>query len=85
MDLLLRHRAALFGILGMLLLTAAFHAPLRAAALIAGLASVASFLLIAWWVGPVNGRLHRVVQVDLVALVLLLAAGVVNLRQPGAS
>lgn len=85
LELLLRHRAVLFGIIGALLLAATLHAPLRTATLLVGLVSVASFLLLAWLVGPVNSHLNRVVVVDLFALVVLLAAGIGHLRDRGAA
>ena len=74
LELLLRHRAVLFGVIGLLLLVAAFHEPLRPAALIVGLVSVVSFLVLAWLVGPINAQLQRVVIADVVALVLLVVA-----------
>jgi hypothetical protein len=85
LELLLRHRAVLFGIIGALLLAATVHVPLRPAALLVGLASVVSFLLLAWLVGPINTHLFRVVVADILALVLLLAAGLVHLRLSSAA
>ncbi|NRF68221.1 phosphopantetheine adenylyltransferase [Aquincola sp. S2] len=73
LELLMRHRAVLFGLLGGLLLLAAFRPTLQPAAFIAGLVSVGSFLLLALLVGEINPLLRRVVIVDAVALVLLLA------------
>jgi hypothetical protein len=78
LEVLLRHRAVLFGILGGWILAGALHAPLTTSALLAGLASVASFLVLAAIVGPVNAPLQRVVAVDIVALLLLLAAAGVH-------
>ena len=75
--ILLQHRALLFGLLGALLLAAAFRPELRAVALIAGLVSTVSFLVIAWNAGGYNAQVARVVAADLLAVVLLLvAAGV---------
>ena len=79
--ILLQHRAVLFGLLGVLLLAAAFRPDLRAVALIAGLASTVSFLAIAWGVGGYNPQLARVVAADIAAVALLLmAAGMKWLR-----
>ena len=64
--ILMRHRAVLFGIVGGLLVGAAFHAPLRGAAYGAGFVSMLSFVLIAWLVGGYNAELRRVVIVDLI-------------------
>ena len=77
--ILMRHRAVLFGIVGGLLLGAAFHQPLRAVAYAAGFTSMLSFLLIAWLVGGYNPHLGRVVLVDLVGLAALSGAGFVQL------
>ena len=85
LELLLRHRAVLFGIIGAFLLAATVHVPLRPPALLVGLASVVSFLLLAWLVGPINSHLFRVVVADILALVLLLAAGFVHLRLSSAA
>lgn len=70
--ILMRHRAVLFGMLGLFLALAAFRPGLQAAGLLVGLLSVLSFLGLAWSVGSYNAQLARVVLVDLVALVCLL-------------
>jgi len=72
--ILLQHRAVLFGLLGALLIAAAFRPELRAVALVAGLLSSVSFLVIAWGVGGYNAQVARVVVADLLAVVLLLVA-----------
>lgn len=71
LEILMRHRAVLFGLLGVLLLVAAFRPELRTVAFAAGFVSVVSFVLLAWSVGGANPALQRVVWVDLVALALL--------------
>jgi hypothetical protein len=81
--ILLRHRAVLFALVGGVLVAAAFHPPWRELALLMGLASVLSFLLIARLEGGGSAPIQRVVRVDIVALVALLAAAVLQLRQPG--
>ena len=80
LEILLRHRAVLFGLLGGFLVIAAFFRHVHLAALIAGAVSVVSFLLIAWSVGDYNASVARVVAVDIVAAVLLATGLVVNLR-----
>jgi hypothetical protein len=72
--ILLQHRAVLFGLLGALLIAAALRPELRAVALVAGLLSTVSFLVIAWGVGGYNAQVARVVVADLLAVVLLLVA-----------
>ncbi len=76
--ILMRHRAALFGIVGALLIASAFHGPLRPAAFAAGLVSMLSFVLVAQLVGGYNVELRRVVLVDLAAAALLLGAGLIT-------
>ena len=78
--ILLQHRAVLFGLLGVLLVAAAFRPELRAVALIAGLVSTVSFLVIAWGVGGYNAPVARVVAADIVAVLLLLVAAVIEWR-----
>ena len=80
--LLLRHRAVLFGLLAVLLAMAALRPALHGAGLLAGLASVGAFLLLALLEGPLNAPLAAVVRLDIAALILLLAAGLVHLVQP---
>jgi hypothetical protein len=74
LGILLQHRAVLFGLLGALLLAAAFRPELRTVALIAGLVSTVSFLVIALGVGGYNPQVTRVVAADGLAVVLLLVA-----------
>ena len=69
--ILMRHRAVLFGLLGVLLVVAAFRPAIQLAALLAGLASVISFLLIAWSTGDYNPAISRIVAADLLALAAL--------------
>ncbi len=51
LEILMRHRAVLFGLVGALLIAAAFRPALRTVAFIAGLARVISFLYLAWSLG----------------------------------
>jgi hypothetical protein len=70
----------LFGLLGALLVAAAFRPELRTIALIMGLASTVSFLVIAWSVGSYNPQVARVVAADIVAVALLLVAAGIEWR-----
>lgn len=72
LQILMRHRAVLFGIVGGLLLAAIWLHPLRMAALVVGLVSVLSFLVLAWQVGNANAQIARVVMADWIALLALL-------------
>lgn len=77
--LLMRSRAVLFGLLGALLVYAAFRPALQPIALTGGLTSVLSFLLLAWSNPVYNESLRRVVIADWVALACLLLALVLHL------
>ena len=71
--LLMRHRAVLFGLLGVFLVYAAFRPMVQPLALIAGFISVVSFLWLAQATENHNEQIARVFAVDLVALFCLIA------------
>jgi hypothetical protein len=77
--ILMRHRAVLFGVVGGLLVAAAFHPTLRPIAAAGGLISMLSFVLLAYVIGEFNTELRRVVAADLVASFLLVAAVLLTL------
>ncbi|MFM7505133.1 MAG: phosphopantetheine adenylyltransferase [Rubrivivax sp.] len=83
LEILMRHRAVLFGLLAAFLAYAAFHRPLHGLALIGGAVSVVAFLALALSVGRYNPAIGTVVRVDVVALLLLALAAWVHLRSPG--
>jgi hypothetical protein len=74
--ILMRHRALLFGVVGGLLVVAAFHVRMRPTAVLAGLFSMLSFLLIAHLVGGVNEELRKVSAIDWIGIVLLVAGAI---------
>lgn len=71
LEILMRHRAALFGLLGALLVYAAFRPKLRVIAFVAGFVSVVSFLWLALATGGYNDAIGRVVVADWLALACL--------------
>jgi hypothetical protein len=71
---LLRHRAVLFGLLGLALIAAAFVPGLQAPALVAGLVATTSFVALVWLTPGTAAALTRVVMVDLAAIALLVPA-----------
>tara|TARA_R100000306_G_scaffold42747_1_gene41370 strand:- start:13607 stop:13987 length:381 start_codon:yes stop_codon:yes gene_type:complete len=83
--ILMRHRAVLFGLLGLFLVYAAFRPELQPIAFLAGFVSVISFIGIAWSVGDFNAALKRVVIADVVAVFALAVAGLLYLMTPGKS
>ncbi len=78
LEILLRHRAVLFGLVGALLAIAAFHPPLRTVAYAAGFISMVSFVAVLRLVGNANANLSRVEFVDWIGIVALLAAVVLD-------
>jgi len=72
--ILMRHRAVLFGILGLFFFYAAFQPALQPLAFTAGFISVISFIVIAWSVGGYNDAVRKVILADIVALAALLVA-----------
>lgn len=71
--ILMRHRAVLFGMLGVFLAAAAFVPSLQAMAFGAGFVSVIAFLVLALATGGYNDQIGRVVTADVLALVCLTA------------
>ncbi|MFM8910419.1 MAG: phosphopantetheine adenylyltransferase [Gemmatimonadota bacterium] len=69
--ILMRHRAVLFGLLGLFLCVAACRPAWLSIAFVAGIVSVVSFLWLARSVGGYNASLARVVVADVVAFVCL--------------
>jgi hypothetical protein len=77
-EILLRHRAVLFGIVGALIIASAFDASLRPAGYAAGFTAMLGFILIAGLVGNYNANLRRVAIVDVVGLAALLGAALID-------
>lgn len=63
-ELLLRHRATFFGLVGAALLAGAVHPPYRLPALLAGVLSLGSFVGLTEAAGPANEELTHIVRVD---------------------
>ena len=72
--ILMRHRAVLFGLLGLFIVYAAFKPSLQPLAFLAGFVSVVSFMAIAWSVGGYNDAIRKVVIADVVAVIALCMA-----------
>ncbi len=73
--ILMRHRAVLFGLVGLFLVYAAFRPAFQPAAFAGGLVSVVSFLWLAGVTGGYNASLSRVIAADWLALALLIVGG----------
>ena len=78
LEILMRHRAVLFGLLGAFMVFAAFKPAYRTMAFIGGFISVVSFLFLTWAVGGYNEQIGRVFVADLVALGCLTVGSVVH-------
>jgi hypothetical protein len=78
LQILTRHRAVLFGIVGGLLVAAFFHAPLRPTAYAVGFVSMVSFLVVAFSVGGYGEGIRRVMLVDAVGIASLAGAVLVD-------
>lgn len=70
--ILMRHRAVLFGLVGLFLVYAAFRSVFQHVAFAGGLVSVVSFLWLAGGTAGRNASLGRVMMVDWFALGLLI-------------
>lgn len=81
LSLLLRHRAALFGIVGGYILISAFKPNHRPVATIMAFASMLSFLALYLIIGPESSKLIGVFRIDVVAVVLLIAAVILDRKR----
>jgi len=71
LEILMRHRAVLFGILGVFFAYAAFTPSVQPLAFIAAFISIASFFYLAFSVGGYNSAIGKVVTADVVAALSL--------------
>lgn len=76
--ILMRHRAVMFGLLGVLILCAAFKPAMRPLASIAALVSMISFIVIAlayadYNLAAISSSIYKVVIADIIASIALLA------------
>jgi hypothetical protein len=74
MEILLRHRAVLFGIVAVLLLASIRVVHWRAAAILVAGLSMASFIAVAMFVGGYGPLLRTVIIVDVIGLLALTPA-----------
>lgn len=82
LEILMRHRAVLFGMLGAFLVYAAFSPSVQPLAFIAAFISLASFFFVSFSVGSFNDSIHRVVIADVIASLCLLAAIALYIIKP---
>jgi hypothetical protein len=77
--ILMRHRALLFGLLGALIVAAAFRTELWPAAYLAGFVSMLGFIALAYAQGDFGPFIRKIVIADIVASVLLAVAAILPL------
>jgi hypothetical protein len=82
---LLRHRALLLGIVGALIIVAAFRRHLQPAAILAGFVSMLGFVALALAQGDYGEELRKVMIVDAMALAALVVAALLRLRSSKAA
>ena len=78
LEILMRHRAVLFGIVGGLLVATVFRPALRTLAYIVGFASMLSFLVVAWSVGGYSASIEHVMLMDGIGIAALAGAVLVD-------
>ena len=82
LEILMRHRAVLFGVLGAFFAYAAFKPAVQPVAFIAALVSITSFLYLCFSVGGFNSAIRKVVVADVVASLALALAITLYLIKP---
>ena len=78
LEILLRHRAVLFGIVGVFLLAGVVWPNVRTSAILVAAASMASFIVVALIVGEYSSAITKIVLADVIGLAALLPAFVVG-------
>ena len=81
LEILMRHRAVMLGLIGGFLLLAAFRPSLQALAASIGFVSMFSFVVLAYVAGDYGAQIHRVVVADIVGAVVAAFVLVTILRE----
>jgi len=71
-ELLLRHRAILFGIIGGVMIYSAISKKHYSISVAIGLISMVSFIILYFLINGINSDLEKVMKIDLVAVLILL-------------
>lgn len=79
--LLMRHRALLFGILGVFILYSAFSPKFQTAAIVMGFVSMAGYVLLMSFGDDYNSQLQKIMWVDIVGVVLVVIAAVFKWKE----
>jgi hypothetical protein len=81
--ILMRHRAVLFGLLGVFITYAAVRNDLVWIAIVSGLVSAGAFIWLALSTGGYNSAVSRIVVADVIAIICLAIAAVSHARGSG--
>lgn len=79
--ILMRHRALLFGIVGGVILTAAFRRHLQPTAIIVGLVSMLGFIVLAVISKEFGSKIHNIVMVDAIASLALVTVALLRMKK----
>lgn len=80
LEILMRHRAVMLGLIGGFLLLAAFRPSLQVVAAAIGLASMSLFVAVAFLVGDYGTQIHKVVMADIGGSIAAAIALVIAVR-----
>lgn len=80
LQILMRHRALLFGLVGGFIIVAAFVPAWRTPAIVFGFVSMMGFIALSGLVGDYNDALRKVVKIDWIGIGLLVVATVLHWR-----
>jgi len=78
LEILLRHRALLFGLIGGFIIYSVFNPQQQTAAITLAAISMLGYLFFFWSVGGSNPALLKVAQVDIIGVVLLFGAIIIK-------
>ena len=81
LEILLRHRALMFGLVGGYIIYSVFQPKLQKSAIVMGFISMLGFLFLAWQSGQFNELIRKLAYIDLVAIIFLLIATVLWLKK----
>jgi hypothetical protein len=82
LEILMRHRALMFGIVGGFILYAAFAPSWQLPAMVMAAVSMVGFLVLTWSTGDFNTSIRSVAIIDSVGVILLAVAAVLRSVQP---
>lgn len=74
LQILLRHRALLFGLIGGFIFYSLYNPQYQAAAIVLAAISMLGYLYLSWSVGGSNSALIKIAQIDILGVVLLITA-----------